>query len=48
MTAEDKLVYFPLRARGEHTRMLHALAGRPLTQEIISKEDWPKHKEGSI
>lgn len=43
---EDKLRYFEVRARGEPTRMLYALSGKPLNDERIDLETWPTVKEG--
>lgn len=38
--SQDKLVYFPVRARAEATRMLYALAGKSLTDEKVTFEQW--------
>ena len=46
MASGDKLVYFDVRARGEPTRMLYALAGKSLKDERVTFEQWPSQKEG--
>ena len=46
MASEDKLVYFDIKARGEPTRMVYAVAGNPLKDERIPAEQWPSKKEG--
>ena len=44
MAAEDRLLYFDLRARGEPTRMLYGLAGVPLEDDRMSFQEWPTRK----
>ena len=48
MASGDKLVYFDVWARGEPTRMLYALAGKPLKDERVTFEQWPSQKEGKL
>ena len=38
--SQDKLVYFPVRARGEAIRMLYALADKKLEDERVTFEQW--------
>lgn len=38
---QDRLLYFNQKAKGEAIRMLHALADKPLTDEVIEKKVWP-------
>jgi len=38
--SQDKLLYFPVRARGEAIRMLHAIADKPLNDERVTFEQW--------
>ena len=38
--SQDKLVYFPVRARGEAIRMLYALADKQLEDERVTFEEW--------
>ena len=39
-----KLIYFPLRGRGEYIRYLFALGEVQYEDEIVSDEQWPEKK----
>ena len=40
MAQQDHLLYFNIRARGEPTRMLYALAGKEFKDETTTFEEW--------
>lgn len=46
--ADDKLIYFNIRARAEAIRMLYVLAGKRVNEERIKFADWPARKEGQL
>ena len=41
---KDELLYFGIRARGEATRMLYAIAGKGLTDKRITFDEWAEMK----
>lgn len=41
-----KLIYFPVRGRGEFIRYLFALAEVPYEEQIITFDEWPSKKPG--
>jgi len=44
----DKILYFNLRARAEPTRIVYALAGKPLVDERTTLEKWETLKAGML
>lgn len=43
-----KLIYFPIRGRGEFIRYLFALAEVPYEEEHIEFSNWPQRKTGNL
>lgn len=44
MAPQVKLVYFPLRARGELIRVILAAGGIAYEEELVTFEQWPAKK----
>lgn len=52
MTGQDRILYFPSRGKAEPIRMMYGIAGRELTDDRVSPEDWrvnkPEIKKGNF
>ena len=42
-----KLTYFDITGRAETTRMLLHMAGQEFEDLRLSRDEWPKHKDGN-